>query len=80
MTYADAVKELYYSLYGTNPTNYHTLLYRLIAKADKQNRALLRVVYALEVLVFEEWEHADDEKKFFEENGIKMPTRMLDSN
>lgn len=71
MNYHVAVKELYYALYGTNPTNFHAILYRLIGKADPANRAKLRLAFPIEVLVWEEWYKSDNEIQFFAKFGFK---------
>lgn len=71
MNYEEAVKELYYSLYGTNPTNYHARLYELIGKADIFNKARLRGAYPVEVQVFDDWQNSIEGPKFFERFGFK---------
>lgn len=73
VTYDQAVKELYYSLYGTNPTNYHAVLYQLIGKADLQNKALLRLAYPMEVHAWEEWQASENESEFFSRFGFRVP-------
>lgn len=69
MTFEKAVFELWYSIHGTNPSNYHTRLYELIGKADGENRAKLRQVYPQEVRAFEEWQEAESEMEFFKLYG-----------
>jgi hypothetical protein len=73
ITYEVAVKELYYSIYGSNPTNYHAVLYQLINKADMQNKELLRLAYPMEVHAYEEWESSKSQMKFFSQFGFKVP-------
>jgi len=70
ITYEDAVKELYYSLYATNPTNFHAVLYRLIGKADGQNKARLRLAYPLEVKAFDDWQASENPADFFRQYGF----------
>lgn len=49
---------------------YTTQLYRLIAKADGHNKALLAVVYPLEVSLYVEWHATTPEWKFFEKYNV----------
>jgi len=70
MTYEQAVKELYYSVYGTEPTNFHSDLYRLITKADMGNKILLRIAYPVEVQVWEDWQNAKSPVEFFKKFGL----------
>lgn len=72
MTYEEAVQELYYSLYGSYPSNFHTLLYDLIKKADPVNKERLRLAYPMELEVFEEWQMARDQSEFFARWGLKV--------
>ena len=72
LTYPQAVKELFYTLFGTNPTNYHADLYLLIGKADLANKALLKLAYPMEVQVWEDWQAAKSQAEFFEQFGFKI--------
>lgn len=62
-----AIKELWYWQYGTDPTNFTSVLYTLISKADGMNKARLRSAYPDECQAFAMWEHAPDAKAFFRE-------------
>jgi len=73
MTYEEAVKELYDSLFGSHLSNFHAELYFLIGKADPLNMARLRLAYPMEVLVWEEWKMSEDREAFFERYGFKVP-------
>ncbi len=65
MKYEEAVTELYFSMFGNHPTNFHSALYRLIEKADHTNREKLRLAYPDEVMAWEEWHKAESESEFF---------------
>lgn len=71
-TYIDAVKELYFFLFSSKPSNYHAVLYHLISKADPQNLALLRLSYPMEVQVWLDWQQSGNEKLFFAEHGFNV--------
>lgn len=73
LTYLEAVKELYYSLYGFNPTNFHTELYCLIGKADPSNKGLLRLAYTMEVKAWDDLQASPNQAEFFERFGFKVP-------
>lgn len=66
MTTKQAKRELYFWVRDKG-TNFHSLLYTLITKADIQNRARLRLAFPDQVEVWEAWQAAPDEKIFFEE-------------
>ncbi len=63
-------KELYYWLYGTNPTNFTSKLYELISKADGQNRYAISRGFPNEVAIWQEWQDSPDEKEFFKKYGV----------
>lgn len=73
MTYDEAIKELYWMLYGNNPTNFHADLYRLISRADPNNRARLRVAYPMEVRVWEEYQASKTPAEFFRRIDFQVP-------
>lgn len=73
ITYAQAVKELYYTLFGASPTNFHTELYHLIGKADFENKARLRLAFPMEVEVWEDWQKSESQAEYFERYGFKVP-------
>lgn len=64
-----AVVELYYWFYG-NGTNFHSMLYDLIEKADPQNRQNLRCGFPEEVAAFELWAASRNPDAFFAEYGM----------
>ena len=65
MNLDEAIRELYYSKYQNND-NFHSMLYRLIAKADPSNRRRLSVGFPAEVLAYTMWLESENEKEFFE--------------
>lgn len=69
----DAVKELWYWQYGTNPTNFTSVLYTLIAKADLGNKARLETAFPMECEAFDLWQEAPDADEFF--NSFKVHSR-----
>ena len=69
-TLAEAVQELWYWQYGNEPTNFTTLLYKLIAKADMGNKARLAAAFPMEFEAFQEWTEALDAIEFFKSYGI----------
>jgi hypothetical protein len=62
----NAVRELYFSIYGSNPTNFTAQLYHLIGKADGRTRARLRLAFPDEVNAWEAWQTCGNEKQFFD--------------
>jgi len=66
----EAVSELYHWARGNEPTNFTALLYTLIAKADSENYASLKLASPLEVQAYESWRMSMDENEFFREWGI----------
>lgn len=73
MTYPEAVKELYFSPFGSNPTNFHAQLYFLIGEADSFNRERLRLGFPTEIQVWEAWQSSPNEAEFFAAHGLKAP-------
>lgn len=67
MTYEEAVKELYRTIVSAEATNYHACLYRLIQKADPENKARLRAGYPQEVKAFEDWQSSARSLEFFDQ-------------
>lgn len=49
-------------------SNFTSLLYTLINKADPVNRAKIRRSYPVEVTVYEDWQKSPDEKDFFKKH------------
>jgi hypothetical protein len=72
LTYPQAVKELFYSLFGSSSTNFHAELYFLIGKADPFNKERLRLAYPVEVQVWEDWQASPSQVEFFESFGFKV--------
>lgn len=64
-----AVKELYYWQFGSNPTNFTSRLFELMAKADMENAARLAKAFPIEAQAFLLWYHASDQSLFFESWG-----------
>lgn len=60
----EAVERFYFHRMGTL-TSFTDSLYRLIARADLNNRASIKRGFPLEVQIFEEWELAPSEAEFF---------------
>lgn len=63
--YQMAKAELKNWLENPDATNFHSLLYRLIAKSDPSNRWRLRLGFPEEVKVWEDWHAAESESQFF---------------
>ena len=61
----EAVKELYFWQFGTNPTNFTAQLYSLFQKADMSNKARLSAVFPFEAEALKRWEIAKDQNEFF---------------
>lgn len=70
LTFDEAVKELYFSIYGSNPTNFHAILYHLISKADPENLERLWTIYPAEVRAWRAWQASNDEVAFFSQFGF----------
>lgn len=68
----EAIKELYYWQYGTNPTNFTSRLFDLMTKADIQNRCLLAIAFPFESKALELWHAAKSEEVFFKEWGMPL--------
>ncbi len=67
---ARAVKELYFWQYGTNPTNFTTVLYTLFSKADPSNQYKLSLGFPWEYEAFKQWNDSPDAEAFFAKFGF----------
>lgn len=54
----------------TDSTSFATMLYQLIAKADRNNRGKLSLAFPDHVEVWLEWYNSPDENEFFRSHGI----------
>ena len=63
--YRTAVIELKVFLNTDKASNYTSLLYQLISKADAVNLAKLRAVYPDYVQAYEDWQASPNETAFF---------------
>lgn len=68
--YQDAIRDLYFAQYEMKGTNFRTQLLDLIAKADKFNRAKIRIGFPEEVQAWEDWHNSDDPEEFFKSKGF----------
>lgn len=71
MTFEECVKHLYRWKIGHDTTNFHALLYTLIAKADGENLGKLRRGFRDEVQAYEDWKLSPSEEEFFKAFGIE---------
>lgn len=69
MTYHEAVKELYFWQHA-NLGNFHSQLYDLIAKADKENFMRLAQGFPEECRAWFNWKLSEDSGAFFKDNGF----------
>jgi hypothetical protein len=72
MNYQKCVDQLYFWKTGKDASNFHSLLYHLISKADPENRARLRIGFRDEVQAFEDWQASPNEDEFFKAFGISV--------
>ncbi len=70
MTHKQAVFELFYSRYASNPDNFNSLLFRLFQKADSDNRMRLRLGFPELYEAWKEWSDSPTEKEFFAKYGF----------
>lgn len=74
-THAEAMQELWYWLYGTNPTNFSSILFDLISKSDMQNRARLHAAFPVEMNAWMLLQANENEIEFFKKWGIDVSKR-----
>ena len=74
-THAEAMQELWYWLYGTNPTNFSSILFTLISKSDMQNRARLQAAFPVEFNAWMLWQANENEIEFFKKWGVDVGRR-----
>lgn len=72
----EAVIELYYWQYATNPTNFTSKLFELMQKADGENFKRLCAAFPEESNALILWMEAPDQNEFFKEWGLNMPKIM----
>ncbi len=79
MTLTEAIKELYFWQFGNND-NFHSLLYRLISKADYGNRLNLSRAFPAEVLAFTLWQDSEDPDAFYAKHGLHRMSGVLEKS
>jgi hypothetical protein len=70
---SEAVKELWYWQYGTNPTNFSSRLFELMQKADRENLARLGHAFPVEFAAYSLWMDCEDQDALFAEFGFNRP-------
>lgn len=70
MTLEEAIKELYFWQYSSDPSWFTAKLFDLIAKADPLNRFKLAEVFPAEVKAWMMWQESPNEEEFFRSHGI----------
>ena len=68
----DAIRELFYWQRATSHSDRHNpcfthMLFFLISKADSFNRKKLKIAFPSEVIAWEMWQSAQDEREFFKQ-------------
>jgi hypothetical protein len=63
-----AIRELFYwQRRHANATSFTSMLFTLISKADCFNRKKLKIAFPSEVIAWEMWQSAQDEREFFKQ-------------
>ena len=65
----DIAFDLYLWQY-TDSTSFTSMLFTLIAKADRQNKIRIQAGFPLHVEVFNEWQNSESQDLFFHKYGI----------
>jgi hypothetical protein len=68
----DAVHELWYWQYGTNPSNFTSKLFELMQHADLENQQRLASAFPIEYQALELWMIAQNQRDFFKQWGIDI--------
>lgn len=70
MDYKDSVAHLFRWCFGIDTSNFHAILFTLIAKADLENRERLRIGFENEVKAYEDWQKTESQDEFFAAHGL----------
>jgi hypothetical protein len=76
-TNEEAIQELWYWLYGTSPSNFSSVLFSLISKADIENRARLQGAFPMEFNAWMLWQANENEIEFFKKWGVEVSGRPV---
>ena len=71
-TLNEAVHNLYHSLRDGKADNFSALLFRLITKADADNKVRLAIAFPNEFAAWYEWQKSPNEQEFFQSHGIGL--------
>ena len=68
--FRQAVERLWYWQHGDNPTNFTSLLFTLMQKADAENFARLALAFPEESMAYKLWCASESSPEFFRKFGI----------
>jgi len=70
--YKECVRELYHWTNSPFSSNFMSMLFSLISKADSENRARLAKGFPTAVKVFEDWHNSKNETEFFSQLEVQQ--------